>query len=190
MILLIDCGSDTTTNIAHIIDDYCDVKTIPLLDLNKDKDLEEIQGIILSSGSLLLTEIDPEKYLDQLEWVTETELPVLGINLGHVLIGLLFGGYVSRARDNVDWQTIEAYEDCILFNRLPNEIEMRENSSETVSIAPGFQLVASSDGCVNEIMQHKEKAIFGVQFHPEISGNHGSILIENFVNHCIRPSYH
>ena len=70
------------------------------------------------------------------------------------------------------------------------EIEMRENSSETVSIAPGFQLVASSDSCVNEIMQHKEKAIFGVQFHPEVSGNHGSILIENFVNHCIRPSYH
>lgn len=190
MILLIDCGSDTTENIAHIVDDCCDVRTIPLLDFNEDKDLENIQGVIISSGSILLTEIESDKYLNQLEWIKETELPVLGINLGHVLVGMVFGGYVSRSRDNGDWQTVEAYEDCILFNRLPNEIEMRENSSETVSIASGFQLVASSDGCVNEVMQHKEKATFGVQFHPEVSGNHGSILIENFVNHCIRPSYH
>ncbi|NRA10676.1 MAG: hypothetical protein HRT57_01820 [Crocinitomicaceae bacterium] len=190
MILVIDCGSDTTTNIAHIVDDYCDVKSVPLLDLKIDEDLKEIKGVIISSGSILLTEVDPDRYLEKLEWIKETELPVLGINLGHVLIGLLFGGYASRTRNNGDWETIEAYEDCILFNRLPNEIEARENSSETVSIAPEFQLVASSDGCVNEVMQHKEKAIFGVQFHPEISGNHGAILIENFVNHCIRSPYH
>jgi len=42
-------------------------------------------------------------------------------------------------------------------------------------------LIASSDACVNEVMQHKTKKIFGVQFHPEVSGNHGRVMIENFV---------
>jgi len=189
MILVIDCGSGTTKNIEHIVDDYCDVKGVPLLDF-KEENLVGIKGVILSSGSILLTEIDPDKYLEKIEWIKETELPILGISFGHVLIGLLFGAYVSRVRDNGDWQTIEAYEDSILFNRLPNEVEMREDYRETVAVAPGFQLIASSDACVNEVMQHKEKSIFGVQFNPEVSGNHGSIMIENFVNHCVRPSFH
>lgn len=189
MILVIDCGSNTTKNIEYIVDDYCDVKSVPLLDF-KESDLQDIQGVIISGGSILLTEVDPTEYLEKIEWIKETELPVLGISFGHVLIGLLFGAYPSRVRDNGDWQIIEAYEDSILFNRLPNEIEMREDHRETSSIAPGFELVASSDSCVNEVMQHKTRSIYGVQFHPEISGNHGSILIENFVNHCIRPSFH
>jgi GMP synthase (glutamine-hydrolysing) len=31
------------------------------------------------------------------------------------------------------------------------------------------------------MMQHQTRPFFGVQFHPEVSGNHGSLLIENFV---------
>lgn len=189
MILVIDCGSSTTRNIEEIVDDYCDFKSIPLLDF-KMEHLEGIKGIIISSASILLTEVNSEPILLRLDWIKETEIPLLGINFGHVLIGMIFGGFPSRVRSNGDWQTIEAYEDCILFNRLPNEIEMRENSSETTSIPEGFQLVASSDVCVNEVMQHKTKSIYSVQFHPEVSGNHGSILIENFVNHCVRPVFH
>jgi GMP synthase (glutamine-hydrolysing) len=55
-----------------------------------------------------------------------------------------------------------------------------EDHCESISVPPGFVLVASSDACVNEIMQHQTKPFFGVQFHPEVSGNHGSLLIENF----------
>lgn len=185
MILVIDCGSNTTKNIENIVDDYCDFKSVPLLDF-KEESLEGIKGVVISSASILLSEVDPDPIIKRLEWIKETELPVLGINFGHVLLGMIFGAYPSRVRSNGDWEIIEAYEGCILFNRLPNEIEMREDSSETVSIPAGFQLVASSDGCVNEVMQNLTKPIYGVQFHPEVSGNHGAILIENFVNRCIR----
>jgi GMP synthase (glutamine-hydrolysing) len=30
-------------------------------------------------------------------------------------------------------------------------------------------------------MQHLSMPIFGVQFHPEVSGNLGSVVIENFI---------
>ncbi len=39
---------------------------------------------------------------------------------------------------------------------------------------------------MNEAMYHKEKPLFGVQFHPEVSGNQGTLLIENFVNICVQ----
>lgn len=188
MILVIDCGSSTTRNIEEIVDDSCDFKTVPLLDF-KEAHLDGIKGVILSSASILMTEVNPDPILLKLEWMKATEIPLLGINFGHVVIGMLFGGFPSRVRSNGDWQTIEAYEDCILFNRLPSEVEMRENLSETVSIPAGFELVGSSDSCVNEVMQHKTKSIYSVQFHPEVSGNHGSIMIENFINHCILEKY-
>ena len=60
-----------------------------------------------------------------------------------------------------------------------------EDHCETVSIPSDFNLIAVSDACVNEGMQHKEKLIFGVQFHPEVSGNMGTLIIENFVNICL-----
>ena len=189
MILLIDCGSNKTRFIEEIVDNYCDVTSIPLFDVSED-DLKGKSGVILSGAPILVTEIDTTPYLEKTEWIKNSEIPILGICFGHQLIGLHFGAYASRMREDRDWQIIEAFEDCILFNRLPNEIKMMEDHCESISIPSDFQLVGSSDACVNEVMQHTEKAIFGIQFHPEVSGNHGSILIENFVNYCINPSFH
>lgn len=62
---------------------------------------------------------------------------------------------------------------------------MMEDHCETISIPANFKLIASSDACVNEAMEHTELPLFGIQFHPEVSGNHGRIVIENFVNFCL-----
>ncbi len=182
-ILVIDCGSSKTPYISQIVDEYMDVATCKLLDFTPE-DLKDIHGVIISGAPILITEVDPSKYLKKMEWIKETTLPVLGICFGHQLIGLLFGASASRMREDRDWQTVEAFEDCILFNRLPDEIEMMEDHCETISIPNNFQLIASSDVCINEVMQHEERPLFGVQFHPEVSGNHGNILIENFVKAC------
>ena len=179
-ILVIDCGSNKTKYIEEIVDEFMDVKRAKLVDF-KLEDLENVSGVILSGAPLLVTEVDPTPYIERLSWIKTTNLPVLGICFGHQIIGLMHGAFASRMKEDRDWQIIEAFEDCPLFNRLPNEIEMMEDHCETISIPQGFELVASSDACVNEVMQHKEKAIFGVQFHPEVSGNHGRVLIENFV---------
>ncbi len=182
-ILIIDCGSNKTPYISQIVDEYMDVTTCKLIDFTS-KDLEGISGVIISGAPILITEVDPTKFIEKITWVKNTELPVLGICFGHQLIGLLFGAFASRMREDRDWQIIEAFEDCPLFNRLPKEVEMMEDHCETISIPKDFKLIASSDPCINEVMQHEEKNIFGVQFHPEVSGNHGNILIENFVNLC------
>ena len=57
-----------------------------------------------------------------------------------------------------------------------------EDHVGTISIPADFQLLASSDQSINESMTHRTKPFYGVQFIPELSGNYGAIVIENFVN--------
>ncbi len=187
MILIIDCGSTKTKYIEQIVYEFMDTKMISLFDFEKSL-LDEVKGVIISGAPILITEVDTKPYLQKMDWIKKTKLPVFGICFGHQLIGLLHGALANRMREDRDWQVVEVYEDCPLFGRLPNEFKMMEDHCEGISIPQGFQLVASSDACVNEAMQHHSKPLFGVQFHPETSGNHGVIVLENFVNLCVKDS--
>lgn len=188
MIVVLDAGSNKTKYIETIIDNVCDVRCIPFLDA-KPTDFEDAKGIVISGAPILITEVPTERYLEAFQIPIATKLPLLGICFGHQLLGLHFGAEGSRMKEDRDWQTIEAYEESILFERLPQEVEMKEDHCESISIPAGFQLVASSDACVNEAMQHKELPYFGVQFHPEVSGNHGAVLLENFASFCLKTDY-
>lgn len=180
MILVINCGSNKSKHIGEIVDEFMDVQNIQLSEFT-DENLKGIDGVIISGAPILVTEIDTSPFLEKMNWIKETELPVLGICFGHQIIGLLHGASASKMKEDRDWQLVEFYEDCPLFDKLPTEVSMMEDHCEAISIPNGFELVASSDACVNECMQHLTKPLFGVQFHPEVSGNHGRILIENFI---------
>lgn len=184
MILILNCGSSKTPFIEEAVDEFCDFKTIPILEF-QESDLNEVKGVIISGAPLLITEQKMEPYLEKIAWIKQTSLPVLGICFGHQLIGLSFGAFASKMREDRDWQTIEVFEDCPLFEKLPSEFEMMEDHCETISIPAGFKLIASSDVCVNEAMQHATLPLFGVQFHPEVSGNLGRVLFDNFIRFCL-----
>lgn len=187
MILIIDCGSSKVPYIEEVVDEFSDYKTVAIMDY-LPIDLEGCNGVIISGAPLLITEQNMLPYLDRLSWVKSSVIPVLGICFGHQLIGLIFGAFGARMREDRDWQTIEVFEESILFERLPNEFEMMEDHCETISIPGGFKLTASSDACVNEAMQHVSLPLFGVQFHPEVSGNYGRVIFDNFIRFC--TSFH
>ena len=180
MILIIDCGSAKTPYIEEIVDDFCDYKTIPFFDLTQEM-TKECQGIIISGAPILITEINMDRYLNHVSWIKEFDRPILGICFGHQLLGLVYGAFASKMREDRDWQEIEVIIDCPIFDKLPPTIDMMEDHCESISIPENFELVASSNVCVNEAMRHKNKPFFGIQFHPEVSGNYGRIVIENFI---------
>ena len=183
MILIIDCGSQKTPFIEQAIDLEMDYKTVSLFDVT-EKDAENCIGIVISGAPILITEVDNSRFLDKLQWIKTIQIPVFGICFGHQIVGLMYGAFGSRQREDRDWQTIERLVDCPLLDKLPDTFEMMEDHCESISIPAGFELVATSDWCVNECMMHKEKPFFGVQFHPEVSGNLGTLLFENFVHIC------
>lgn len=183
MILIINCGSQKTPYIEQCVDEFMDYETVEILSVTNEHLLNK-SGIVISGAPLLITEMNIQPFLDKITWIKTIEIPVLGICFGHQLIGLSFGAFGSRMKEDRDWQLIEVFETCPLFDKLPTEIEMMEDHCESISIPSDFQLVASSDSCVNEAMQHKTKSIFGVQFHPEVSANHGRVIFENFIRVC------
>jgi GMP synthase (glutamine-hydrolysing) len=184
MILILDCGSSKTQYIEEAIDEFSDFKTVPILNFTND-DLQNITGLVISGAPILITEQNISAYLEKILWIKETKIPVLGICFGHQLIGITFGAYCARMREDRDWQTVEVFEECPLFEKLPTEFEVMEDHCETVSIPAGFKLIAASDVCVNEAMQHSTLPIFGVQFHPEVSGNFGRVIFDNFTRICL-----
>ena len=72
----------------------------------------------------------------------------------------------------------------ILFSSIPNNPIFREKHTEYTTLPKNFLLLAKSSSCQNEAMKHKTKNLYGVQFHPETSGNNGKTLLKNFLNLC------
>jgi GMP synthase (glutamine-hydrolysing) len=179
MIAVIDCGSSKTPQIAQQLEEYIDVQVLGLMDF-KTENLAQFDGAVLSGAPILLTDIDPTPYLQHLSWIKTYDKPLLGICFGHQIIGLLHGARVSKMREDRGFQEIELIKDDSLFERLPDVFEMQEDHCEHISVPHGFDLLACSDACINEAMKHKEKPMYGVQFHPEVSGNFGHVLLENF----------
>ena len=183
MIGVINCGSSKTRYIEELVNEFDDFVSIPLLDVTAEC-LDELNGVIISGAPILLTETDHAPFKKPIETIIKSELPIMGICFGHQLLSLYFGGYVARMKEDRDWQTIEVISDSHLFDKLPNEFEMMEDHCETASIPNDFIHLAVSDVCINEAMQHKTKPIYGVQFHPEVSGNSGRIIFDNFIRIC------
>lgn len=185
MILVVDFGSSKVPFISDFIDEYMDVTLIKFNELETINPNDYL-GIVFSGAPILLSETDPAPYLNKTAWLKDYEKPFLGICFGHQILGLTYGASVTRQKEDRDWQTIEILQEDSLFDKFPQEFEMMEDHCETVSIPPNFIHLGVSDACINEVMKHKEKPLYGVQFHPEVSGNLGSLLFNNFVNICER----
>lgn len=179
MILIIDFGSSKVPQIENCVDEFIDFKTLKYYDFELEN-LDGVDGVILSGAPVLVTEQDISLQLAKTAWLKNAKIPVLGICFGHQILGIHFGAFATRIKEDRDWQEIEVCNESPLFDRLPEIFEMMEDHCETISIPPHFLLLANSDACINEAMQHESKPLFGVQFHPESSGTVGRTIFENF----------
>lgn len=182
-LLIIDFGSSKTPEIETMVYEFADYLTVPFEETN-DTTAIDFDGVILSGAPILITEQNLSPYLERLNWIKSTEKPVLGICFGHQILGLLYHAYPARMKDCRTMNEIEQFAECPILNRLPQIFEMQEDHCESISIPEEFVLVANSDECINEVMQHEKKSLYGVQFHPEVSGNYGAIIFENFIQLC------
>jgi len=115
-----------------------------------------------------------------------SQIPILGVCLGHQSIGAAFGGRIVRAKQLMHGKTsIIHHTGKGVFAGLPNPFEATRYHSlviERESMPACLEITAwTEDG---EIMgvRHQTLAIEGVQFHPEsILTQHGHALLANFL---------
>jgi GMP synthase (glutamine-hydrolysing) len=182
MILIIDCGSKKTPAISTLVAEHYPNQKIVSKEEFSQSDIDDCTGIILSGAPLLLTQMDLEPVKKRFSFLKEVNVPVLGICFGHQLIGLVFGAEAFLGKAVRQLINVEILHPSPIFNGLPESAEFCQDHTEGISLPEGFLHLAKSAEYLVEAIKHPEKSIWGVQFHPEVSGGNGRLLFKNFID--------
>ena len=116
------------------------------------------------------------------------KIPILGVCLGHQIIGQVFGSKIIQAKKLMHGKTskIKSLKIGILKN-LPRNFEATRYHSLIIdknTLAKDLKITALTiDGVIMGVM-HKKYNIHGVQFHPEsIKTPIGLKILKNFINY-------
>lgn len=113
-------------------------------------------------------------------------IPLLGVCLGHQAIAEAFGAKVVRGELPVHGKVSEVHHaDANLFAGCPHPMHTARYHSLVVArdTLPDFlQVDAETDDGAIMAISHRDRPVFGIQFHPESYGTAGGDrLIENFL---------
>lgn len=116
-----------------------------------------------------------------------TEIPILGICLGHQCLAQAFGGTIISAPQIIHGKTSDILHNYQgLFKNIPNKFKATRYHSLAVdvfSLPDCFSIDAWADDTIMAI-SHRQYPLFGLQFHPEaILSQYGLHLLENFLSY-------
>lgn len=147
--------------------------------LNLKSSLEGIDGIVLSGSELLITKGEyKEEWLDLIQ---NNSIPVIGICFGFQLICRTFGAVFSHGDLIKKPIAVRKLREHPLLTGVPAVSNLPESHEEYVTaiMNPLIPLM-SSDFCV-EAIAHRDRPIYGTQFHFERSEKYGKTVLGNFL---------
>jgi anthranilate synthase/aminodeoxychorismate synthase-like glutamine amidotransferase len=185
MILVIDNYDSFTYNLVHYIGE---LGNEVLVKRNDEVSFEDIAAlnpnkIVISPGPCT-----PKEAGISIDLIKASSVPILGVCLGHQSIGAAFGGMIIKAPEIFHGKLSEiTHNDKGLFKGIDNPYSVVRYHSliiEKDSLPDELQITSVLKDNPDIIMavQHKERPIYGVQFHPEsIETDFGKKLIQNFL---------
>jgi len=182
--ILIDNYDSFTFNLYHYLSIYSHVDVIR----NDNIDSVEIikkkyNKIVISPGPGY-----PDQAGNCLKIVKKLykKIPILGVCLGHQIIGQVFGSKIIQAKNLVHGKTskIISKKKGILKN-LPKTFEATRYHSLIVdkkTLSKDLSITAETKNGTIMGIQHKNYSVHGVQFHPEsIKTKYGLKILKNFI---------
>lgn len=166
---------------------YFEKDTLVLPNSTSLEELRELKpdALVISPGPG--SPSDPADIGNCLEIIREmgSEIPILGVCLGHQAINVAFGGMVGRSKVGpVHGKSSKIqYTESPLFELLEGPFEAgRYHSLEIAEPAPGIKVTArAEDGSIMAV-EHIQHPIYGLQFHPEsVLTPEGLKIIESFL---------
>ena len=180
-VIVLDFGGQYNQLIARRVREnnvYCEIYSYKT-DLSVIK-AKNPKGIIFTGGpnSVYLEDsptIDPEIF----SW----GVPVLGICYGQQLMMQLLGGQCRKAETREYGKIQLTHTASPLFAGVPEtSVCWMSHGVEVERIAPGFKVIATTDGCGFAAVENADRKLYGVQFHPEVvHTEYGTKILENFL---------
>ena len=184
MIILIDNYDSFTFNVYHYLSELgAKVEVYRNDEVTPESVLEmNPKAIIISPGPK--TPNQAGICLDLIK--LNRDIPVLGICLGHQSIGQAYGGLVIQA-DEIKHGKIDEIKHFgnVLFEDINETFEATRYHSliiEKKSLPKDLEIIAETKNKIIMGIAHKNKKIFGLQFHPESIGTkNGKKILKNFL---------
>ena len=184
MIILIDNYDSFTFNVFHYLNDLgAKVKVYKNDKITSDELINlKPQGIVISPG--------PKKPNDAgicIELIKKNKnIPILGICLGHQSIGQAYGGKIVECEEIMHGKIDDiTHLNHSLFNGIDKVFKATRYHSlvvEKKSLPTNLKIIAKTKNNIIMGLAHKEKKIFGLQFHPESIGTTvGKNILKNFL---------
>jgi len=184
-LLVIDNYDSFTYNLVHYVGE---LGAEPIVFRNDKISLDEIEklapeAILLSPGPKTPNEAGVcLGVIDRFSAAT----PIFGVCLGHQAIGQAMGGDVIRAPALMHGKTSRInHTGKGIFRGLNSGFEATRYHSLIVkpeTLPAVLEVTASTDDGLIMAMQHRERPLYGVQFHPEsIASENGKAILNNFL---------
>lgn len=189
LILVLDFGGQYNQLIARRVREcnvYCEVHPYSL-SIEKIKELNP-KGIIFTGGPASVYGADSPLCKKE---IFDLNIPILGICYGSQLMAHLLGGCVEHAETSEYGKTtIKVDTTSKLFENVGKETICWMSHTDLIKEVPsGFNITSSSKDCPVAAMEHKDKNLYAVQFHPEVAHTlEGMKMLSNFVKNICKCS--
>jgi anthranilate synthase/aminodeoxychorismate synthase-like glutamine amidotransferase len=186
MLLVIDNYDSFTYNLVQYLGELgvTDLRVVR----NDEMTVDQIEAlaperIVISPGPCTPREAGVS--VDVVRRLGETT-PILGVCLGHQAVGAAFGAEIVRAPKVMHGKTSEIHHDGKeIFEGLPEPFTATRYHSLIVareSLPASLEVTAWTDDGLIMGLRHRERPVWGVQFHPEsIMTKQGHDLLRNFL---------
>ena len=185
MILVIDNYDSFTYNLVHYLNELGAETLVRRNDVLTAAEALALkpQGLLLSPGPCTPNEAG---ICLELLATAPSDLPILGVCLGHQAIGQAFGGQVVRAKALMHGKTSPIHHAGQgVFAGLKNPFTATRYHSLSVpreGLPPELEVTAWTDDGEVMGLRHRSRPVHGVQFHPEsIATECGHDLLANFL---------
>lgn len=183
LILILDFGSQYTQLIARRVRElgvYCEIHPFHL-------SADEIaarapKGVILSGGPSSVTDADAPRVSP--DFYEKISAPILGICYGMQLVALDLGGQTEPAarREYGHAKATVLSGQTRLFDKMPFELDVWMSHGDHVTRVPSGFHKSATTGDVITAIESDDRAIYCVQFHPEVSHTPlGKEVLRNFL---------
>jgi GMP synthase (glutamine-hydrolysing) len=184
---VVDNGGQWTHREWRVLRDLgVETKIIPNTTPWEEIEKEKLDGLVLSGGAARIA-WESTRLGKVGEYLDKAKFPILGMCVGHQFMALHYGGKAGPSLVPEFGKTkITINKDSPIFDGIPKKFIAWESHNDEIKVLPEeFKVLASSDNCLIQAIQHKKKPFFGLQYHPEVEDTEfGHEMFKNFIKIC------